>query len=96
MSGLTHEQRGRMVKGFLMVSGGIALAMVLFALIGQLGLMTIILVVVGAVIAAISIGLWIAGKPLHVACGVFAVGMGVIVGAAGGYFIINTVISLLH
>ena len=97
MGVLTREERGRMVNGFLMTSGGIALAMVLFALIGQIDTARFILTVVGTVMVLMaSPVLWLFGQPARVVYGMAVTGLGAIVGAHGGSFIINTVITALH
>lgn|GEM_PF-5662563 len=97
MSGLTREERGRMIKGFLMTSGGIALAMVLFALIGQLNLAAIIVAVVGGVmVVVVSPVLWLLRHPARVVYGIMVIGLAVVSGAVGGDLIIDIVISALH
>ena len=95
MSDLTREERGRIVKGFLMVSGAIALAMVLFELAGQLNLATVIVSGAGGVLVASSPVLWIFRHPPRV-YGIMVIGLAVIVGAVGGSLVITTVAEALR
>lgn len=97
MNGLTHEERGRVIKGFLMASGSIALAMVLFALVGGLTLMTFILAIVGIVMVVVaSPVLWLLRHPARVVYGIMAIGLAVITGAVGGNFVITMVVASLR
>lgn len=97
MSGLTSQECGRMVKGFLMASGGIALAMVLFALTGQLDLMAVVLTVVGVILVGlVSPVLGMLHRPALVVYAIMVIGLAVVAGAIGGYFIINMVTSALR
>ena len=84
-----------MAKGFLMVAGGIALAMVLFALIDQLWLMAIILVAVGlGMVSLAPLALLLCKQPSRVIYGTMITGLGVIAGAVGGCFIGQAVTAM--
>lgn len=96
MSALTYQERVRMVKGFLMTSGGIALAMVLFALIGQLDLTTNILCIVGIAMVASSAVLALRHQPARLVYAMTTIGMAVVAGAVGGRSLIGLVLALLR
>ena len=85
-----------MIKGFLMTSGGVALAMVLFALTGRLSLTAIVVAAVGIVMMVASPVFWLLRYPARVVYGILVIGLAVVIGAAGGSCIVTMVTATLR
>lgn len=96
MSGLTREERSRMIQGFLMASGSIALAMVLFALIGQLDNAAVVVAAMGIVVVMASCVHLLLRHSARVVIGTMVAGVAVVTGAFGGSFIIHMVVAALN
>lgn len=90
MSRLTREQRSRQIKGFLMTSGGIALAMVLFSLLGQRELAGNLIFALGAILTlVVAPVLLLCKKPMLTVYGVMSTGLGIAVGALVGSWVMS-------
>lgn len=96
MGDLTRDERLRVFKGFLVASGGITLAMVLFALTGGLGYVAFATALLGIAMVVASALLWLCRQRPIVVYAMLSIGVGATVGAAAGVFVTRQLLTLFR